>query len=275
MAENMTLLWGSGSPPCWRVMIALEEKNLQGYNNKLLSFEKMEHKSQEVLDINARGQDPTVETRRDCVLKALCVYMNESSESFIKEYLFGQRTRPKKSPSVRMVLRKGSFGLSAKPDFLCKRTHLRRTMSVQQPDPPCTPNPKPERAQSQPEHDSLTSKKRWKDCKRVDEEESKEVVIVSWAKVGALQDSSGTHREELYHILRMIGPLLLSRILNYLLPFVVTMFCGHLGNEVMAGYGLACATINVTTAATGTGLGWRVILWCLRHLVVRTCVGWE
>ncbi|GAA6225757.1 multidrug and toxin extrusion protein 1-like [Lates japonicus] len=63
------------------------------------------------------------------------------------------------------------------------------------------------------------------------------------------------HREELYHILRMTGPLLFSRILNYLLPFVVTMFCGRLGNEVMAGYGLASATINVTTAATGCGLG--------------------
>ncbi|KAG8001922.1 Multidrug and toxin extrusion protein 1 [Nibea albiflora] len=63
------------------------------------------------------------------------------------------------------------------------------------------------------------------------------------------------HREELYYILRMTGPLLLSRILNYLLPFVVTMFCGRLGNEVMAGYGLASATINVTTAATGYGLG--------------------
>ncbi|XP_037533786.1 multidrug and toxin extrusion protein 1-like [Nematolebias whitei] len=63
------------------------------------------------------------------------------------------------------------------------------------------------------------------------------------------------HREELYHILRMTGPLLLSRILNYLLPFVVTMFCGRLGNEVMAGYGLASATINVTSAATGYGLG--------------------
>ncbi|XP_071353315.1 multidrug and toxin extrusion protein 1-like [Trachinotus anak] len=62
------------------------------------------------------------------------------------------------------------------------------------------------------------------------------------------------HREELYHILRMTGPLLLSRILQYLLPFVVTMFCGRLGNEVMAGYGLASATINVTTAATGCGL---------------------
>ncbi|XP_034404441.1 solute carrier family 47 member 4 [Cyclopterus lumpus] len=64
-----------------------------------------------------------------------------------------------------------------------------------------------------------------------------------------------THREELYHILRMTGPLLLSRILHYLLPFVVTVFCGRLGNEVMAGYGLASATINITTAATGCGLG--------------------
>uniref|UniRef100_A0A3Q2Y563 Multidrug and toxin extrusion protein n=1 Tax=Hippocampus comes TaxID=109280 RepID=A0A3Q2Y563_HIPCM len=63
-----------------------------------------------------------------------------------------------------------------------------------------------------------------------------------------------SHREEVSHILRMAGPLLLSRVLNYLLPFVVTMFCGRLGNEVMAGYGLASATINITTAATGYGL---------------------
>lgn len=56
MAKDMTLLWGSGSPPCWRVMIALEEKGLQGYDHKLLSFEKGEHKSQEVLDMNPRGQ---------------------------------------------------------------------------------------------------------------------------------------------------------------------------------------------------------------------------
>uniref|UniRef100_A0A3Q1F1E3 Glutathione S-transferase A-like n=1 Tax=Acanthochromis polyacanthus TaxID=80966 RepID=A0A3Q1F1E3_9TELE len=48
MAKDMTLLWGSGSPPCWRVQLMLEEKQLQGYNQKLLSFEKMEHKSQEL-----------------------------------------------------------------------------------------------------------------------------------------------------------------------------------------------------------------------------------
>lgn len=56
MAENMTLLWGSGSPPCWRVQIALEEKQVKGYKQKLLSFEKMEHKSKEVMDMNPRGQ---------------------------------------------------------------------------------------------------------------------------------------------------------------------------------------------------------------------------
>ncbi|KAM9384025.1 glutathione S-transferase A-like [Pholidichthys leucotaenia] len=58
MAKDITLLWVAGSPPCWRVMIALEEKNLQGYNQKLLSFEKGEHKSKEVMDINPRGQVP-------------------------------------------------------------------------------------------------------------------------------------------------------------------------------------------------------------------------
>ncbi|XP_029701288.1 glutathione S-transferase rho isoform X3 [Takifugu rubripes] len=56
MSKTMTLLWGAGSPPCWRVMIVLEEKKLQGYKHKLLSFEKGEHKSKEVLEVNPRGQ---------------------------------------------------------------------------------------------------------------------------------------------------------------------------------------------------------------------------
>lgn len=52
----MMLYWGSGSPPCWRVQIALEEKNLQGYQHKLLSFDKGEHKCEEVMKLNPRGQ---------------------------------------------------------------------------------------------------------------------------------------------------------------------------------------------------------------------------
>ncbi|TSL04420.1 Multidrug and toxin extrusion protein 1 [Bagarius yarrelli] len=62
------------------------------------------------------------------------------------------------------------------------------------------------------------------------------------------------YREELYQVLRLTGPLLVTRILNFLQPFVSTIFVGHLGNAELAGYALASATINVTTAATGCGL---------------------
>ncbi|XP_034150481.1 glutathione S-transferase rho [Esox lucius] len=77
MAKDMTLLWGSGSPPCWRIMIALEEKQLQGYNQKLLSFEKNEHKSKEVLEINPRAQLPAFK-HGDNILNesyAACMYL--------------------------------------------------------------------------------------------------------------------------------------------------------------------------------------------------------
>ncbi|XP_023646752.2 multidrug and toxin extrusion protein 1 [Paramormyrops kingsleyae] len=62
------------------------------------------------------------------------------------------------------------------------------------------------------------------------------------------------YREELVQLLRLTGPLLASRILNFLLPFVNAIFCGHLGNAELAGFALASATINVTTTATGYGL---------------------
>ncbi|XP_058483892.1 multidrug and toxin extrusion protein 1-like [Solea solea] len=62
------------------------------------------------------------------------------------------------------------------------------------------------------------------------------------------------YREELYHVLKLTGPLVLSRVLNFLLPFVITIFCGHIGNAELAGYALASAIINVTTTSTGFGL---------------------
>ncbi|KAM7372947.1 hypothetical protein PAMP_007835 [Pampus punctatissimus] len=77
MAKSMSLLWGAGSPPCWRVMITLEEKKLQGYKRKLLSFEKGEHKSQEVLETNPRGQLPAFK-HGDNILNessAACLYL--------------------------------------------------------------------------------------------------------------------------------------------------------------------------------------------------------
>ncbi|KAF5911754.1 hypothetical protein HPG69_015732 [Diceros bicornis minor] len=79
-----------------------------------------------------------------------CQFLSEGYAAHLAALEAGHRSRPKKNNS-RMILRKGSFGLHAQPDFLRKRNHLRRTMSVQQPEPPA--NPKPERAQSQPESD--------------------------------------------------------------------------------------------------------------------------
>lgn len=78
-------------------------------------------------------------------------FLSEGYAAHLAALEASHRSRPKKNNS-RMILRKGSFGLHAQPEFLRKRNHLRRTMSVQQPDPPAT-NPKPERAQSQPESD--------------------------------------------------------------------------------------------------------------------------
>ncbi|XP_068508996.1 glutathione S-transferase A [Syngnathus scovelli] len=58
MAKNMSLLWCSGSPPCWMVMIALAEKNLHGYHQKRLSVTNMAHRTPELMAINPRGQVP-------------------------------------------------------------------------------------------------------------------------------------------------------------------------------------------------------------------------
>ncbi|XP_060612817.2 membrane-associated phosphatidylinositol transfer protein 3 [Anolis sagrei] len=94
--------------------------------------------------------------------QAQCQFLSEGYASHLSCLEGSLPARPKKPPcpssssssssscSSRLILRKGSFGLPSQPDFLRKRSHLRRTLSVQQPEPP-SPAPKPERAQSQPE----------------------------------------------------------------------------------------------------------------------------
>ena len=53
--EEIFLYWGSGSGPCWRVQIVLDEKEIP-YGHKMLSFDKQEHKSEEIFKLNPRGQ---------------------------------------------------------------------------------------------------------------------------------------------------------------------------------------------------------------------------
>ncbi|XP_029023196.1 glutathione S-transferase A-like [Betta splendens] len=83
MAQDITVMWGSGSPPCWKALIALHEKNLQGYNSVLLSFDKKEHKSQQVLDINPRGQLPAFKHKDRVVNESygICMYLESEFKS--------------------------------------------------------------------------------------------------------------------------------------------------------------------------------------------------
>ena len=53
----MFLYWASGSAPCWKAMITLEEKQLSGYGQKLVSFsKKTELKSEELKKLNPRAE---------------------------------------------------------------------------------------------------------------------------------------------------------------------------------------------------------------------------
>ncbi|XP_024918241.1 membrane-associated phosphatidylinositol transfer protein 2 isoform X2 [Cynoglossus semilaevis] len=63
-----------------------------------------------------------------------CQFIADGYASHLSQLEFNQRSRPAKSASTRMVLRKSSFGLGAAGgDFLRKRNHIFRTISSQQP----------------------------------------------------------------------------------------------------------------------------------------------
>ncbi|KAA6426158.1 MAG: hypothetical protein FRX49_04010 [Trebouxia sp. A1-2] len=76
---DRVLIWGSGSAPCWRVMIALEEKGLQ-YESKQIEFSSKGHKTPEVLELNPRGQVPVLKDGDTVVSESLATlqYLEEA-----------------------------------------------------------------------------------------------------------------------------------------------------------------------------------------------------
>uniref|UniRef100_A0A8C6Q2F8 Phosphatidylinositol transfer protein membrane associated 2 n=1 Tax=Nothobranchius furzeri TaxID=105023 RepID=A0A8C6Q2F8_NOTFU len=80
-----------------------------------------------------------------------CQFITEGYAAHLSQLEYNHRSRPAKSSSARMVLRKGSFGLGANSDFLRKRNHLLRTISSQPAPNSPTGNVhnRPERTQSQ------------------------------------------------------------------------------------------------------------------------------
>ncbi|KAM3868494.1 membrane-associated phosphatidylinositol transfer protein 2-like isoform 5-T5 [Diretmus argenteus] len=86
-----------------------------------------------------------------------CQFITEGYAAHLSQLEYNHRSRPAKTSSARMVLRKSSFGLGANSDFLRKRNHLLRTISVQ--PAPTSPtgsgHNKPERTQSQSDSERL------------------------------------------------------------------------------------------------------------------------
>lgn len=54
---ELTVYWGSGSPPCWRVLSALQEKGLK-YKSQLITFDSGVLKTAPFLALNPRGLVP-------------------------------------------------------------------------------------------------------------------------------------------------------------------------------------------------------------------------
>ncbi|KAM9810309.1 membrane-associated phosphatidylinositol transfer protein 2-like [Neosynchiropus ocellatus] len=86
-----------------------------------------------------------------------CQFITEGYAAHLSQLEYNHRSRPAKSSSARMVLRKSSFGLGANSDFLRKRNHLLRTISSQ--PSPTSPtgslHNRPERTQSQSDSERL------------------------------------------------------------------------------------------------------------------------
>ncbi|XP_013866055.1 membrane-associated phosphatidylinositol transfer protein 2 isoform X2 [Austrofundulus limnaeus] len=90
-------------------------------------------------------------------MQSQCQFIIEGYAAHLSQLEYNHRSRPAKSSSARMVLRKGSFGLGANSDFLRKRNHLLRTISSQPAPSSPTGNVhnKPERTQSQSDSERL------------------------------------------------------------------------------------------------------------------------
>ena len=86
---SIQVYWGSGSAFAWRVLLALEVKQL-AYESKLIEFSKQEHKTAEFLRLNPRGKVPTLRDGDFVVYESIAI-LQYLDRKYPQVPLFGTR----------------------------------------------------------------------------------------------------------------------------------------------------------------------------------------
>ena len=85
---TLEVIWGSGSPYAWRVLLTLEVKGLS-YESRLIQFSRDDHRSPQHLALNPRGKVPVL---RDggCVLSESLAIMAYLERKHPEPPIFGR-----------------------------------------------------------------------------------------------------------------------------------------------------------------------------------------
>ncbi|KAM9314780.1 multidrug and toxin extrusion protein 1-like [Pholidichthys leucotaenia] len=75
-----------------------------------------------------------------------------------------------------------------------------------------------------------------------------------WRSYVLLKCLPPAYRSELVELFNLGGPVVISQLMIFMIGFVSTVFCGHLGKTELASVALSIAVVNVTGICIGSGL---------------------